>query len=132
MSQPRSFWLAAVVGWILFSNCANKELSHPEGQRLSELPARLTVANSLFTAMQVYLRPDIGSEIYLGRVSLGETKTFQLRPPFPPGRSFLIATQALPAGRSQPVVAELAETITAGDTLRWDLLLNQLDWRAIK
>jgi len=121
---------AAVVCCVLFSSCANKELSRPEGQRLSERPVRLTVVNSLHTATQVYLRPDFGGEVYLGRVSIGETKTFQLRPPFPPGRAFLVATQTLPAWSGAPVIAELAEALTAGDTLHWDLLLNHLDWRA--
>jgi hypothetical protein len=127
---PSARRFAAIVCCVLVSSCANKELSRPEGQRLSERPARLTVVNSLHTAMQVYLRPDLGGEIYLGRVSIGETKSFQIKPPFPPGRSYLVATQALPAGSSAPVIAELAEALTAGDTLHWDLLLKHLDWRA--
>jgi len=94
------------------------------------MPARLIVVNQLHTGMQVYWRPDLGGETYLGRVSIGETKTFQLKPPFPPGRSFLVAALAPPAWSGEPVIAELAEPIEAGDTLHWDLLLNRLDWRA--
>ena len=94
------------------------------------MPARLTVVNQLHTGMQVYWRPDLGGETYLGRVSIGETKSFQLKPPFPPGRSFLVAAQAPPAWAGEPVIAELAEPIEAGDTLHWDLLMNRLDWRA--
>jgi hypothetical protein len=132
MSKPQIHrWLAAAFCLCLpFLSCANKELSRPEGQRISEMPARLTVINQLHTSMQVYLRPEQSSEIYLGRISIGETKTFLLRPPFPPGRSVLVAAQTAPAWGGNPVVAELAESLTAGDTLKWDLLLNHLDWRA--
>jgi hypothetical protein len=122
-------WFAAVVCWVLFSSCANKELSRSEGQRISEAPARLIVVNSLNLATQVYLRPDFGGEVYLGRVSIGETKMFRIKPPFPPGRSFLVAVQTFPAWSGKPVIAELAESLTAGDTLHWDLQMNHLDWR---
>jgi hypothetical protein len=131
LKVPSKRWLAAAVCiCIPFLSCANKELSRSEGQRISDMPARLTVINQLHTSMQVYLRPDLGSEIYLGRISIGETKTFLIRPPFPPGSSRLVATQTAPAWSGSPVVAELAEQLDAGDTLKWDLLLNHLDWRA--
>jgi len=128
MSQRKLAALFCMV--ILFLNCAGKEKLQSEGQRISDLPARLTVNNQLHTGMRVYFRPELGSEIYLGRISIGEIKTFLIRPPFPPGRSVLVATQTLPARISEPVVAELAEELAAGDTLKWDLLLNHLDWRA--
>jgi hypothetical protein len=129
-SQSKCWYAAVFLFCSLWLSCANRELSRSEGQRISEMPARLKVVNQLHTGMQIYWRPDLGGEIYLGRVSIGETKTFQLKPPFPPGRSFLVAAPSPAAFAGEPVIAELAEPIAAGDTLHWDLLINRLDWRA--
>jgi hypothetical protein len=131
MQPTINSWSVALVfiGGLLLS-CANKELSRSEGQKISELPARLTVINQLDSSVDIYLRSG-GSETFLGRVSFNETKTLQIRQPFPPGNSFLIAKPAPAAFGGRSVIRELAETLDPGDTLKWDLLLNRVDWKTL-
>lgn len=118
-----------LLGSLIWS-CAGHDQRKYAGQKISDNPVRLTVINQLQGSMQIYWRPDFGSEVYLGRITIGETKTFLLRPPFPPGRAYLVARQTLPAWSGEPVIAELAEPLSAGDTLTWDLQINRMDWRA--
>jgi hypothetical protein len=125
----RSVILCIALG-VLLAACAGNRNVQSEGQRISQMPARLTVINQLGTSMQIYFRPDFGGEIYLGRVSIGETKTLLIRPPFPLGHSRLIALPALSTFADEPVIAELVQELEPGDTLRWDLQLGTLDWRA--
>ena len=115
---------------IALTSCAGSKQPQLEGQGISQMPARLTVINQLGAGMQIYFRPEFGGETYLGRVSIGETNTLLIRPPFPSGHSRLVAIPAPAAFAGEPVIAELAQELEPGDTLRWDLQLKTLDWRA--
>lgn len=126
----RCFSALSVTLVVLLTSCAGNKQSQSEGQRISQMPARLTVINQLGSSMQIYFRPDFGGEIYLGRVSIGDTKTLLIRPPFPLGRSRLVALPTPTAFAGEPIVAELVQELEPGDTLRWDLQLGTLDWRA--
>jgi hypothetical protein len=133
MMTPKSLRCFSVLSAtlaVLLASCAGNRQPQSEGQRISRMPASLTVVNHLGSSMQIYFRPDIGGEIYLGRVSIGETKTLLIRPPFPSGYSRLIALPAISSFVDEPVIAELAQALDPGDTLRWDLQLRTLDWRA--
>jgi hypothetical protein len=115
---------------VVLTSCAGNKQPQLEGQRISQMPARLTVVNQFGASVQIYFRPDFGGETYLGRVSTGETKTLLIRPPFPSGHSRLVALPAPAAIAGEPIIAELVQELEPGDTLRWDLQLKTLDWRA--
>ncbi len=133
MSAPKIFcrfsFLAAALA-VLLTSCAGGRQSQSEGQRISRMPAQLTVINQLGSSMQIYLRPGLGGEIYVGRVSIGETKTLLIHPPFPGGYSRLIALPSSFSFVNEPIIVELAQELDPGDMLRWDLQLGTLDWRA--
>jgi hypothetical protein len=116
--------------FVLLAGCAGKKSPQMEGQRLSELPASLTIVNRTGASMHIYLKPELSGEIYLGRVSFGETKVLRIQPPFPSERARLVATPIPATSVDQPIVAELGGQLEAGDTLHWDLLLKSLDWEA--
>lgn len=124
-----SIILLVMVG-VFLTCCAGNRQLQSEGQRISQMPARLTVINQLGTSMQIYFRPEIGGETYLGRVSVGETRALSISPPFPLGHSRLVAIPTPAAFGGEPVIAELVQELEPGDTLRWDLQINSLDWRA--
>jgi hypothetical protein len=126
----RCFSVLSAALAVLLASCAGNRQSLSEGQRISRMPASLTVVNQLGSSMQIYFRPDIGGEIYLGRVSIGETKTLLIRPPFPLGYSRLIALPTPGSFVDEPIIAELVQNLDPGDILRWDLQLKTLDWRA--
>jgi hypothetical protein len=126
----RGFGVLSVTLAVLLTSCAGSKQSQSEGQRISQMPARLTVINQFGASMQIYFRPDFGGEIYLGRISIGDTKTLLIRPPFPLGHSRLIALPTPAAFTGEPIIAELVQELEPGDTLRWDLQLGTLDWRA--
>jgi hypothetical protein len=124
-----SIILLAVLG-VLLTGCAGNKKTQTEGQRLSALPASLTVVNKTGASMHIYLKPEFGGEVYLGRVSFGETKTLQIEPPFPLEHARLVATPIPGTSVDQTIIAELGGQLEAGDILHWDLLLKSLDWRA--
>jgi hypothetical protein len=130
LKPSRWFIIFPAVFFVLLVSCAGKKQPQSEGQRLSEMPASLTIVNKTGASMHIYLKPEFGGEIYLGRVSFGETKTLQIRPPFPGERARLVATPIPATSVDQTIIAELGGQLEAGDTLHWDLLLKSLDWRA--
>ena len=113
----------------LISSCSNKEMSRSEGRRISDQPARLIVVNQLGHSMQIYLRSAFGGESYLGRLFPSETRTLLIKPPFPPERSALMARPTQAAIFGEPITINLVEQLRSGDSLRWDLMLNQFDWK---
>lgn len=130
LKPSRWFSILPAVFFVLLAGCAGSKKPQTEGQRLSEMPASLTIANKTGASMHIYLKPEFGGEIYLGRVSFGETKTLLIRRPFPSERARLVATPIPTTSVDQPIIAELGGQLEAGDTLHWDLLLKSLDWRA--
>jgi hypothetical protein len=130
LKPSRWFIIFPTVFFVLLVSCAGKKQPQSEGQRLSEMPASLMIVNKTGASMHIYLKPEFGGEIYLGRISFGETKTLQIRPPFPGERARLVATPIPATSVDQTIIAELGGQLEAGDTLHWDLLLKSLDWRA--
>ncbi len=130
LKHSRGVIVFPAVFFVLLASCAGKKQPQMEGQRLSELPASLMIVNRTGASMHIYLKPEFGGEVYLGRVSFGETKTLQIKPPFPGERARLVARPIPATGGDQSIVAELGGQLEAGDTLDWDLLLKSLDWRA--
>ena len=130
LKHNRWFIILLVAFAVLLTGCAGKKQPQTEGQRLSGLPASLTIVNKTGASMHIYLKPEFGGEVYLGRVSFGETKTLQIRPPFPSENARLVATPIPATSVDQTIIAELGGQLEAGDTLHWDLLIKSLDWRA--
>lgn len=130
LKYSRWFIIFPAVFFILQAGCAGKKQPQLEGQRLSQMPASLTIVNRTGSSMHIYLKPEFSGEVYLGRVSFGETKTLQIKPPFPGERARLVATPIPATSGEQSIIAELGGQLEAGDTLHWDLLLKSLDWRA--
>jgi hypothetical protein len=131
LKHSRWFGIVPAAFFVLLAGCAGNKKPQTEGQRLSELPASLTVVNNMGTSMHIYLKSKFSGEIYLGRVSFGETKTLLIRRPFPSEHARLVAIPMSAASVDQAIVAELGGQLEAGDTLHWDLLLRSLDWRAL-
>ena len=122
----RIFFSGLITAFAL--GCASTQSQ--QGNELKSLnTVDLTVVNVLTDSYRIYFVPYTNSQVYLGRVTAGETRKFRIK--VPAQRYDDTRLQAVSMHRSfeaRSIEATLLRELKPGDVIRWELNGNHIQW----
>jgi hypothetical protein len=125
--MPRRIFFPGLI-IALALGCAGTQSQ--EGSDLKSLnTVDLAVVNVLTDSYRIYFVPYTNSQVYLGRVSAGETRRLRIKVPAQRyDDTKLLAVSMHRSFEARSIEATLLRELKPGDVIRWELSGNHIHW----
>lgn len=125
MPRPRLFYGLMIA--VALGCGATKTQQGSELESLNTVD--LTVINVLTDSYRIYFVPYAKSQVYLGRVTAGETKKFRIKVTAERyDDTKLLAVSMHRSFEARSIEATLLRELTPGDVIQWELSGNHVQW----